>query len=46
MKKINGILKYWSLFFILQLILVSIWKDDLFKYGRAITNLFLALYLL
>ena len=34
-------LQYGSLFFIMQLILVRIWRDDLSKYGRAITKLFL-----
>ena len=39
--KANRILQYGSLFFIMQLILVRIWRDDLSKYGRAITKLFL-----
>ena len=39
--KANWILQNGSLFFIMQLILVRIWRDDLSKYGRAITKLFL-----
>ena len=31
----------WSLFFILRLILVRIWRDNLPKYGRTITKFFL-----
>ena len=39
--KTNRILQYGSLFFIMRLILVRIWRDNLPKYGRAITKLFL-----
>ena len=39
--KANWILQNGSLFFIMKLILVRIWRDDLSKYGRAITKLFL-----
>ena len=39
--KTNRILQYESLFFIMRLILVLIWRDSLPKYGRAITKLFL-----
>ena len=34
-------LQYGSLFFIMRLILVCIWRDNLPKYGRPITNSFL-----
>ena len=37
--KTNRILQYGSLFFIMRLILVRIWRDNLPKYGRAITVL-------
>ena len=37
----NRMLQYGSLFFIMQLILVPIWRDNLPKYGRAITKFFL-----
>ena len=40
--KTNRILQYGSLFFIMQLILVRIWRDNLLKYGRAITKFFLS----
>ena len=39
--KTNRILQYESLFFIMWLILVRIWRDNLSKYDRAITKLFL-----
>ena len=39
--KTNRILQYGSLFFIMQLILVRIWRNNLRKYGRAITKFFL-----
>ena len=39
--KTNWILKYGSLFFIMRLILVRIWRDNLPKYDRAITKSFL-----
>ena len=39
--KINQILHYESLFFIMQLLLVRIWRDNLPKYGRAIIKFFL-----
>ena len=39
--KTNRILQYGSLFFIMRLILVRIWRDDLAKYGRPITKFFL-----
>ena len=39
--KTNQILQYGSLFSIMQLIIVCIWRDNLPKYGRAITNFFL-----
>ena len=39
--KTNRILQYGSLFFIMQLILVRIWRDNLPKYGGAITKFFL-----
>ena len=39
--KTNGVLQYGSLFFITRLILVPIWRDNLPKYGRAITKSFL-----
>ena len=39
--KTNWILQYGSLFFIMQLILVRIWRDNLPKYGRPITKFFL-----
>ena len=34
-------INYESLFFIVRLILVRIWRDNLPKYGRAITKSFL-----
>ena len=34
----NQILQYGSLFFIMQLIFVRIWRDNLPKYGRTITR--------
>ena len=39
--KTNRILQYVSLFFIMRLILVCIWRDKLPKYSRAITKFFL-----
>ena len=39
--KANWILPYRSLFFIMRLILVRISRDNLPKYGRAITKFFL-----
>ena len=39
--KTNRILQYGSLFFIMRLILVRIWRDNLPKYGRVITKFFL-----
>ena len=39
--KKNRILHYGSLFFIMRLILVRIWRDNLPKFGRAITKFFL-----
>ena len=39
--KTNRILQYGSLFFIMRLILVRIWRDNLPKYGRPITNFLL-----
>ena len=39
--KTNRILQYGSLFFIMRLILVHIWRDNLPKYGRAITKFLL-----
>ena len=39
--KTSRILKYGSLFFIMRLILVRIWRNNLPKYGRAITKFFL-----
>ena len=39
--KTNRILQYGSLFFIMRLILVRIWRDNLPKYGRANTKFFL-----
>ena len=36
----NRILQYGSLFFIMRLILVRIWRDNLPKYGRLITKFF------
>ena len=39
--KANQILQYGSLFYIMRLVLVRIWRDNLPKYGRAITNFFL-----
>ena len=39
--KTNRILQYGSLFFIMQLILVRIWRDNLSQYGRAIAKFFL-----
>ena len=39
--KTNRILQYGSLFFIMRLILVRIWSDNLPKYGRAISKFFL-----
>ena len=44
--KTNWILQYGSLFFIMQLILVRIWRDNLPKYGRAITKFFLGIVLI
>ena len=38
--KTNRILQYGSLFFIMRLILVRIWIENLPKYGRAITKFF------
>ena len=39
--KANRILQYGSLFFIMQLILVCIWRDNLPKNGRVITKFYL-----
>ena len=39
--KTNRILQYGSLFLIMRLILVRIWRDNLPKYGRLITKFFL-----
>ena len=39
--KTNRILQYGSLFFIMRLILVRIWRDNLPKYGRPITKFLL-----
>ena len=39
--KTNRILQYGSLFFIMKLILVHIWRDNLPKYGRPITKFYL-----
>ena len=39
--KTSRILKYGGLFFIMRLILVRIWRDNLPKYGRPITKFFL-----
>ena len=39
--KTNRILQYEGLFFIIRLILVRIWKENLLKYGRGITKSFL-----
>ena len=39
--KTNRILQYGSLFLIIRLILVLIWRDNLPEYGRAITKFFL-----
>ena len=39
--KTNRILQYGSLFFIMRLILVRIWRGNLPKYGRTITKFFL-----
>ena len=39
--KTNWILQYGSLFFIMRLILARILRDNLPKYGRAITKFFL-----
>ena len=39
--KTNQILQYGSLFFIMRLILVHIWRDNLPNYGRPITKFFL-----
>ena len=39
--KANRILQYGSFFFIIRLILVRIWGDNLPKYCRAITKFFL-----
>ena len=39
--KTNRILQYGSLFFIMRLILVRIWRDNLPKHGGAITKFFL-----
>ena len=36
----NRILQYGSLFFIMRLILLRIWRDNLPKYGMAITKFF------
>ena len=38
--KTNRILQYGSLFFIMRLVLVCIWRDNLPKYGRDITKFF------
>ena len=38
--KTNRILQYGSLFFIMRLILVLIWRDKLPKYGMPITKFF------
>ena len=37
----NRMLQYGGLFFIMRLILAPIWRDNLPKYGRAITKFFL-----
>ena len=39
--KTNRILQYGSFFFIMQFILVRIWRDKLPEYGRPITKFFL-----
>ena len=39
--KTDRILQYGSLFFIMRLVLVPIWRDNLLKYGSAITKFFL-----
>ena len=39
--KTHRILQYMSLFFIMRLILVRIWRDSLPKYGGPITKFFL-----
>ena len=39
--KTNWILQYESLFFIMRLILMRIWRDNFPKYGRSITKFFL-----
>ena len=39
--KTNRILQHGSLFFIMRLILVRIWRDNLPKFGRAIAKFFL-----
>ena len=39
--KTNQILQYGSLFFIMRLFLVRIWRDNLPKHSSAITNSFL-----
>ena len=39
--KTNWILQYESLFFITRLIIKRIWRDNVPKYGRVITNFFL-----
>ena len=39
--KTNQILQYGNLFFIMRLIFVHIWRDNLPKYDRAITKFFL-----
>ena len=39
--KTNRILQYGSLFFIMRIILVRIWRDNLPKYGRAFTKFYL-----
>ena len=39
--KTNRVLQYGSLFFIMRLILVHIWRDNLPKYGKPITKFFL-----
>ena len=41
----NWILQYRSLFFIMQLILLPIWRDNFAKYGGAITKYFLGIIL-
>ena len=39
--KANRMLQYGSLFFIMRLIFVCIWRDNLPKYGRPISKFFL-----